>query len=122
MSGKKKVLYIFLIFSFITVSGQETPLNPVSNKVFTPYVFNPAIAGSKDFLSADLLAALQNKQYTQLLGINTRLKKKGNDYFHNQGIKEFSNIGIGGYVFNDLIGDYRNAGISIAAAYHIPLG
>lgn len=122
MSGKKKVLFIVLFFPFIISSGQETPVNPVANKVFTPFVFNPAIAGSKDFLSVDLLAALQNKQYTQLLGANTRIKKKGGNDLLNSSMKEFSNIGIGGYVFNDLTGDYRNAGMSIAGAYHIPMG
>ena len=121
MQGKKKLLFIFLFIPFISVSGQETPVNPVSNKVFTPFVFNPAIAGSKDFMSVDLLAALQNNQYTQLLSGNTRLKKRGQDYLLNSNISEFSNFGIGGYVFNDLIGDHRNAGISIAGAYHIPL-
>jgi hypothetical protein len=34
---------------------------------------------------------------------------------------QFSNVGLGGAVFNDLIGDYRNIGISISGAYHIPL-
>jgi len=122
MSGIKKVLLIVLIFPLIAASGQETPVNPVSNKVFTPFVFNPAIAGSKDFLSVDLLAALQNKQYTQLLSANARIKKKGGDDLLNPDIKEYSNIGIGGYAFNDLSGDNRNAGMSIAGAYHIPLG
>lgn len=122
MSGIKKVLFLFLFFTTITSSGQETPVNPVSNKVITPYVFNPAITGSKDFLSVDLLAALQDKQYTQLIGVNARIRKKGHNFLNNRGPKEFSNIGIGGYAFNDLAGNYRNAGISIAGAYHIPLG
>ena len=122
MSGIKKVLFIFLFYPFIIIYGQETPVNPVANKVFTPFVFNPAIAGSKDFLSVDLIAALQNKQYTQLLGANTRLRKKGSSGFNDPSMKEFSNIGIGAYAFNDLTGDYRNTGISLAGAYHIPLG
>ena len=121
MQGKKKLLFIFLFIPVILVSAQETPVNPVSNKVFTPFVFNPAIAGSKDFMSVDLLAALQDKQYTQILSGNTRLKKRGRDYLKNSNLTEFSNFGIGGYLFNDLIGDYRNAGISISGAYHIPL-
>lgn len=121
MQGKKKLLLIFLLSPFFLVSAQETPVNPVSNKVFTPFVFNPAIAGSKDFMSVDILAALQNNQYTQLLSGNTRLKKRGKDHRLNPDITEFSNFGLGGYVFNDLTGDHRNAGISIAGACHIPL-
>ena len=121
MQSKKKLFLIFLFFPFIKVSGQETPVNPVSNKVFTPFIFNPAIAGSKDFMSVDLLAALQEKQFTQILSGNARLKKRGRNYPENSNLTEFSNIGIGGYLFNDLTGDYRNAGISISGAYHIPL-
>jgi len=122
MSGIKKVLFFSLFFTFMKSSGQETPVYPVANKVITPYVFNPAITGSKDFLSVDLLAAIQDKQYTQLLGVNTRIMKKRQSLINNPGKIDFSNIGVGGYVFNDLIGKYRNAGISIAGAYHIPLG
>ena len=121
MQGKKKLLIFFLFSPFFLVCGQETPVNPVSNKVFTPFIFNPAIAGSKDFMSVDLIAALQNKQYTQILSGNTRFRKRGQDYLLNSNKTEFSNFGIGGYLFNDLTGDHRNAGISIAGAYHIPL-
>ena len=121
MQGKKNLLLIYLFFQFFSVSGQETPVNPVSNKVFTPFIFNPAIAGSKDFMSVDLIASLQNKQYTQIFSGNTRLKKHGQDYQRNSNLTEFSNFGIGGYLFNDLTGDHRNAGISVSGAYHIPL-
>lgn len=121
MSGRKKVLFIILSFSFFTAYGQETPLNPVSNKIFSPFVFNPAIAGSKDFLSFDLIAALQNKSYTQILSGNGRLLKSAKYYSSKSKTKVFSNVGLGGAVFNDLAGEYRNVGISLAGAYHIPL-
>jgi len=121
MQGKKTLLLIFLFIPFFLASAQETPVNPVSNKVFTPFIFNPAITGSKDFLSVDLLAALQNNQYTQILSANTRLKKRGRDQFLNSNVTEFSNFGIGGFAFNDLTGEHRNAGTGISGAYHIPL-
>ena len=104
MSYNKKFLFIFLLSPFILSYGQETPLNPISNKIFTPFIFNPAITGSKDFLSLDLIAALQNKQYTQILSGNTRLLKKEQDYLLNPNAMQFSNVGLGGAVFNDLIG------------------
>lgn len=122
MSGKKNLLLVFLFIPCFMAFGQETPLHPISGKIFSPFVFNPAIAGSKDFTSVDLSAALQNRQYTQILTGNARLMKKSKDDSGNSGIKQFTNIGLGGYLFNDLIGDYRNAGISITGAYHIPLG
>ena len=37
MSGIKKVLFIFLFYPFTIIYGQETPVNPVANKVFIPY-------------------------------------------------------------------------------------
>ena len=121
MSGSKKALFIILISSYFTAYGQETPLNPVSNKIFSPFVFNPAMAGSKDFLSLDLIAALQNKSYTQILSGNARLLKSARYYSSKSKTKVFSNVGLGGAVFNDLAGEYRNVGISLAGAYHIPL-
>jgi len=121
MSGNKKVLIFLLVFSFFTTYGQETPLHPVSIKIFSPFMFNPAIAGSKDFLSFDLIAALQNKSYTQVLSGNTRLLKSARYYYSKSDTKLFSNVGLGGAVFNDLSGNYRNMGISVAGAYHIPL-
>jgi len=121
MSGNRRALFVILIFSFIASHGQETPLNPVSNKIFSPFVFNPAVAGSKDFLSLDLIAALQNKSYTQILSANSRLLTKKKSRVSGSGMKRFSNFGLGGAVFNDLSGEYRNLGASLAVAYHIPL-
>lgn len=62
MSDSKKVLIIILLCSSFVSNGQETPVNPISHKIFTPFIFNPAITGSKDFLSLDLIAGVQNKK------------------------------------------------------------
>jgi hypothetical protein len=35
----------------LCLSAQHTPYNPISKRVFTPFVINPAMAGSKDFLA-----------------------------------------------------------------------
>lgn len=122
MSGVKKVLTFILLLPAVVASGQDVSFNPVSGKVFTPYIFNPAIAGSRDFLSLDLLATLRDKQNTQLLGANTRLGKTKRKSLTESGTGEYSNIGIGAYILNDNTGFSRSAGAGIAGAYHIPLG
>ncbi|HOF20031.1 MAG TPA: type IX secretion system membrane protein PorP/SprF [Bacteroidales bacterium] len=122
MSGAKKVLFLILLLPSVMASGQGAPFNPVSGRIFTQYVFNPAIAGSRDFLSVDLLASLQDKQHSQLLGAHMRIGKKEHGSRPESGIREFSNIGAGAYIWNDNTGSGRNAGAALAGAYHIPLG
>jgi type IX secretion system PorP/SprF family membrane protein len=122
MSINKKDLFIFvLFFSFYVSDGQETPVNPVSYRIFSPFIFNPAIAGSKDFFSFDLIASSQAKSYSQILSGNARLLKKAPGYISSPEVREFSNIGFGGSLFNDLNGSSRNIGISIAGSYHFQL-
>lgn len=122
MSVIKKLLLIFLsVFSFKVSDGQQTPLNPISNWVFTPYIYNPAIVGSKDFVSIDMNVAFQGKSRTQLISGNTRYSKTRSGYFSSPDIVEFKNLGYGGSVFNDVTGPSKNTGGSIAGSYQIPL-
>ncbi|MBE0674415.1 MAG: type IX secretion system membrane protein PorP/SprF, partial [Bacteroidales bacterium] len=105
----------------LSLSGQHTPLNPISNRVFTPFVINPAIAGSKDFMALDLSATMQGNDFSQLLSGNTRIAKKGPRYFGAPVSKSFTRFGAGASLFNDVSGPSRNLGFSAAASYHIPL-
>jgi type IX secretion system PorP/SprF family membrane protein len=118
---KKGLLILFLAFSFNVSDGQQTPLNPMSYWVFFPYIYNPAIIGSKDYLSVDLTAAFQGKSKTQILSANTRFLKTKPGYFSTPVMKEFNNIGIGGSVFNDINGLSKNTGVSAGGSYQIPL-
>ena len=128
MNLKNKVLIverILLTFVFVStfgiLEGQQNPLSPVSYWVFTPYIYNPAIVGSKDFLSLGLNATFQGKSNTQLLSGNTRLSKTQSGYFSSPDILEFKNIGVGGSVYKDIDGLSRNLGISGAFSYQLPL-
>lgn len=105
----------------LNTEAQQTPSNPISNLVFTPFIINPAITGSKDFMAIDFSASLQGEDYSQLLGGNTRIAKKGPRYFGAPVAKSFTNIGAGGALFNDQLGPSRNIGVSAASSYHIPL-
>jgi type IX secretion system PorP/SprF family membrane protein len=103
------------------VIGQQVPLSPVSYRIFSPFIFNPAIAGSKDFFSVDFTTSAQRSSNSQIVSGNSRLAKKPADYFSSPGGSEFTNIGLGGYIFNDVNGPARNLGIGISGSYHIPL-
>ena len=118
---RKIVLILGLFLPLLATFGQETPFYPVSYRIFTPFVYNPAVAGSKDFTSVDLNASLQNNSYSQILSTNTRLWSAGPGYSLSPKLRQYSNIGIGGALFNDQIGQNRNMGGSIAGAYHFPV-
>lgn len=115
------LLILLFVFSFCAAKGQQTPLNPVSYWVFTPYIYNPAMVGSKDFLSIGVNAAFQGTSNTQLISGNTRITKTNSGYFSSPDIREFRNTGIGASVFNDFDSLSRNIGLSVSGSYHIPL-
>lgn len=124
MSTIKKVFLILLILSFFKVSsGQQMPFNPISYRIFSPFILNPAIAGSKDFFSLDLLAGFVGESNSQVLSGNTRLMKKQPEYLQAPATVTYSNIGAGVYGFHDYQApnNTHTAGGSIALAYHIPL-
>ena len=105
----------------LSLSAQHTPYTPISNRVFTPFIINPAISGSKDFMAIDLAATIQGDDFSQLLSSNSRIAKRGPRYFGAPVGKSFTSIGVGGALFNDHSGPSRNIGVSAAASYHIPL-
>jgi type IX secretion system PorP/SprF family membrane protein len=119
----KKVLFgITLGFVSSCISyGQQSPLNSLSYWVYAPYIYNPAIVGSKDFLSIDLNASFQGNSNTQIISGNTRFSKTQSGYFSSPDIIEFKNFGIGGSLFRDINGLSRNIGASASGSFQIPL-
>jgi type IX secretion system PorP/SprF family membrane protein len=116
------ILLLIIFFASLKISvGQQVPLTPISYRVFSPFLFNPAIAGSKDFPSLDLIVANQGKLNAQVLSANARIVKKGPSYFLSPKLNEFTNIGIGGSVFNEVTSEYENTGASFTLSYQIPL-
>jgi type IX secretion system PorP/SprF family membrane protein len=114
------VLMVF-IFSVNVTVGQQVPLNPISYRIFSPFIFNPAIAGCKDYSSIELTGSFQESSSSQILSGNSRLTKRISGYFLSPDLKEFSNLGIGGYAFNDRSDSSRNLGVGATLSYHIPL-
>jgi type IX secretion system PorP/SprF family membrane protein len=117
-----KILLILAMISIFNLSSaQQTSLNPLSYWVFTPYVYNPAMVGSKDYTTLDLNAAFQGEANTQILSGNARLSKTKPGYFSSPKLKEFNGIGLGGSIFNDKNGNSHNMGFSAAGSFQIPL-
>jgi type IX secretion system PorP/SprF family membrane protein len=109
------------VFIFCSAGGQQAQLDPISYWVFVPYIYNPAIIGSKDYLSIGLNASFQGNSNTQLLSGNTRISKTNSGYFSSPDIKEFKNIGVGGSLFRDINSSSRNIGLSASGSVQIPL-
>jgi type IX secretion system PorP/SprF family membrane protein len=121
----KKVIFTFILVSVLSFQhafGQTTPQYPISYQVFNPLVFNPAIAGSKDFFSVDLIASKYGKSNSQLLSGNARIAKSKPAYFSSSDVPEFTNIGAGGYFFNEMTDSTRNIGFAGTGSYHLQLG
>jgi|WetSurMetagenome_2_1015567.scaffolds.fasta_scaffold00011_57 type IX secretion system PorP/SprF family membrane protein len=119
---KLKVIAVLVLYSItLSSSGQQTPFYPVSYRILTPFILNPAIAGTKDFFSVDVLAGKTGNANSQMLSGNMRLSKTAENYIASPGIPEFTNIGVGGYVFTDYNGSTRNTGVAAAGSYHFQL-
>jgi len=121
LNSRRNIFILIFIFSCFISEAQETPFNPVSHKIFSPYLFNPAMVGSKDFSSVSTIVSFQDGISSQILSGEARLLKKVPAYSFSEGNQEFGNIGIGGAFFNDLNGASKNIGASASVAYHIPL-
>ena len=114
------ILFVF-VFAFSISEAQQAPLNSISYWLFTPYINNPAMVGSKDFISLDANASFKGKSNSQIFSGNSRLTKSKSGYFASPDIFEFNNIGIGGSAFNNINGLSQNIGISGAMSYQVPL-
>jgi type IX secretion system PorP/SprF family membrane protein len=120
-SFKRFLLSIIVLVSVNSIYGQQTPYSPISYRIFTPFLFNPAISGSKDFFSIDLSAGWFGDSRARVISGNTRLLKKGPSYFTSKDFKQFSNIGVGGFLFNETTSTYSNSGAAGTFSYQIPM-
>jgi type IX secretion system PorP/SprF family membrane protein len=114
-------IILFIVFNATVAFAQHTPICPISNYVFNPFIFNPAITGSKDFMAIDLAAVIQGNDKSQLLSGNTRIAKPGPTYFGAPVSRTYTRFGAGISVFNDVTGPSQSIGMSAAASYHKPL-
>lgn len=115
------IILIALLFFGSLCSAQQTPVYPYSYRIFSPFIFNPAIAGSKDFASIDLITGWQGESNSQIISGNARISKKMPGYFTTTEMKEFSNFGMGASFFNEMNSTYHNMGVNATVSYHVAL-
>jgi type IX secretion system PorP/SprF family membrane protein len=113
----KLLLCLTVIACLSDATAQQTPFTPVSNRVFTPFIINPAIAGSKDFMAI----VIQGSDKSLILSGNTRIAKEGPKYFGIPELRDYTQIGVGASLFYDVIGTSRRIGFSAATSWHMPL-
>jgi type IX secretion system PorP/SprF family membrane protein len=126
---KIRLLLIAGIFELLMpfqAESQESPLHFHSQYLFNPYMVNPAIAGSKDFNNINIsvrqyISQIEGAPKTQVISGHTRLRKPSKGYSWSYRNPGFTNIGIGGILYNDAIGGFRKLGTEITYAYHVPL-
>ena len=79
--ARKLLILVVILLNPLTLSSQNAPNFPVSHRIFNPFIMNPAVSGSKDFTSVDLLISNFGKDNSQLLSGNMRLSKSEKEYF-----------------------------------------
>lgn len=110
---------VLTLAGFLAVSNlmaQMVPANPSSFTVYSPFLVNPAISGSKDFSNINLIARVNGSPGAQMATYTGRLPGKTSD-----GVKTHTGFGLGGFFYNDEFVLSRNLGFGVSGAYHISL-
>lgn len=114
MKTHKSILIFFILHSTFFVQQSFAQQIPIASQyMFNDLVINPAIAGSKEYLVARLThrnqwSGIKGSPVTQTLSAHLPL--------------EGSSIGVGGFLFNDMLGPFRKTGLEGDFAFHIPMG
>lgn len=132
MIGKKIIiLTVFSGFFCVVSLAQQVPM--YSQYVMNGFLINPSLAGRDGYTSVNLTVREQwvgipGAPQTYAASFQTRLLK--NSYISKSqsprkkriNPTKGGNIGLGGYVFNDINGIVRRTGMLGAYAYHIEVG
>ncbi len=107
-NNMKKILVVLFLFGTFAVSAQQDPL--FTQYMFNKLVINPAYAGSRQIFTVDILDRYQ------WVGIEGAPKVI---IFSAHGLIENSNVGLGGYVYRNVIGPSINQGVMGTYSYRI---
>lgn len=122
------IFYIVILFGIVLKSyGQQLP--QYSQYMFNSFLLNPAVAGHEGYTAINITAREQwvgipDAPKTYALSAQTRLMKtsfvtRSSVRNRRSGRSRGSNIGLGGYIFNDKRGIYNNIGGHFAYTYHL---
>lgn len=102
-------LLLSLVALVLNASGQQLP--QLTQYQFNDYVFNPAVAGSRPFFE------LRSGHRYQWVGIQDAPRT-----FTFSGTTPIGEkMGVGGYLFTDIVGPTRRTGFQLSYAYHLHL-
>lgn len=109
----KKILTV-VVMIFVLGGSAYSQQDPMFTKyMFNSLIFNPAYAGSKDYMSVGILhrtqwANFEGAPTTQTVTLHTPLKNE--------------RVGVGFSMINDVIGPSNSFGANFSYAYRIPMG
>ena len=107
----KKIIIALLFFIGLTsVKAQQLP--QYTQYLINDFVMNPAIAGSRPFFDAK-----SNHRY-QWIGIRDAPRTY---IFSLHGPINLFNMGVGGYLYTDIVGPSRRTGVQLAFAKHFKI-
>ena len=105
----KQLLFVLAITGACTVSAQQLP--QLTQYTANDYVYNQAVAGSRPFFE------LRSGHRYQWVGIQDAPRT-----FTLSGTTPLGNkMGVGGYLFTDIVGPTRRTGVQFSWAYHLKL-
>lgn len=105
----RNLILFCLVVLVMQANGQQLP--QLTQYQFNDYVFNPAIAGSRQFFE------LRSGHRYQWVGIQDAPRT-----FTFSGTTPVGQkMGVGGYLFTDIVGPTRRTGFQLSYAYHLRL-
>lgn len=107
---KRTLIIIFVMFNTGILLAQQLP--HFSQYYLNDYLINPAVAGTKKYFEGKSTHRYQwegitDAPRTYTLSVNGPIKNL--------------NMGIGGYLFKDVVGPTRRTGFNMSYAYHLKL-
>ncbi len=106
-----KHIFLLATVSMLGSSAAAQQLPQLTQYQFNDYVFNPAVAGSRPFFE------LRSAHRYQWVGIQDAPRT-----FTLSGTTPVGrNMGVGGYLYTDIVGPTRRTGVQFSYAYHLRL-
>jgi len=107
---KKTIIILLFVICGSTVFAQQLP--HFSQYYLNDFLINPAIAGTRDYFEGKSghryqWEGITDAPRTYTISVNGPLKAP--------------NMGVGGYLFTDIVGPTRRTGFSLAYSYHLQL-
>ena len=109
MINMRRIFHLLLAATAVQASAQQLP--QLTQYQFNDYVVNPAVAGSRPFFE------LRTAHRYQWVGIQDAPRT----FTFSGSTPVGEKMGLGGYLFTDIVGPTRRTGVQFSYAYHLKL-